>query len=161
MKSTIKLLTLAALVAAPLVWAGGHDEVSAKDRAAIVELLRAHDQYLSASDLDHFFALMADDYVELPAGLPTLANRDAARKSLGDFLASYQLAIHSDIRALGAAGDWAWVRTETDQKRTKKDGGEVMKLHGKSLFILHRQPGGGWKISTSMWSNDGPPQPVK
>lgn len=160
MNTTIKLLAPIIALGLSFTVAASDKPVSAKDRAAITELLRKHDATLSAGNLDDFYSLMTDDYVELPGGAPPEIGKDAARKSLAEFLAKNQYTPKNEIKDLAVAGDWAYVRTQNDQRLAPKTGEPPMAAVGKALIILKRQGDGGWKIKTLMWNNDGPFKPI-
>lgn len=158
MNPAFKTLLALALVtlAAPAI---ADKPISEKDRAAIVELLRKHDSTLTANDLDGFFALTTEDYVELPTFAAT-EDREAARRSLADFLEKNRIEVRSEIGELAVAGNLASLRTTTRQVITPKAGPSALKVEGKNLMILKRQRDGSWRIKVNMWNNNGPLQPV-
>jgi uncharacterized protein (TIGR02246 family) len=161
MKSTLKLLAPLVALGFTLAATAGDKDVSAKDRASITELIRNHDAALAAADVQRYFTLMTDDYLEMPGGAPPLQGRDAARKPLDEFLAKNQFAIKSAIQDIKVSGDWAYVRNDNEQRVTPRNGESPLEIHGKQVLLLHREKDGGWKIQTNMWNSNGPPQPLK
>lgn len=136
-------------------------QVSEKDRVSIAELLRKHDATLESGDTQGLFALMTDDYVEMAAGTPPLEGKDAARKSLDEFLArNLMTTFKSDIRDIRVSGDWAYVRADNAQLVTQKSDGIARAINGKQMLLLHREKDGSWKIRTNMWNLSGPPKTV-
>jgi ketosteroid isomerase-like protein len=58
------------------------------------------------------------------------------------------------------AGDLAYSRGSYEQIATTKADGTSVRLVGKFLDILVRQPDGSWKITRDCYNYDGPPVPV-
>ena len=159
MNITFKLLMPVAAVSLPLCIVASDGSASAKERAAIVELLRKHDAALAAGNVDALYALGTDDYLEMPAGSPP-ADKATARKALADFLNQYHFTATCEIRDLEVHGKTGYLRADCHQRMTAKSGQEPLKGEGKSLMILKRE-GSTWKIKTNMWNNNGEFVPAK
>lgn len=162
MNPAIKRVGMVVMACATVALAHAGDKthgVSAKDRAQITALFAAHDASIAASDLDAFYKLTTNDYVEMIDGGPDRMGRDAARAGFAEFLTANSLSMKSEIRELEVIGNVAWVSTSTSQVRTPKDGSTRYEIHGKALMILHRTPE-GWKIKTNMWNFAGRPTPI-
>ena len=153
MNFTFRLLIPVAALLLPLCAVAGDGTPSAKDRAAIVELLKKLVAALAAGNADALYALGTDDYLELPGGgAPT--NKEASREALAEFFAKNQFSTTCEIRDLEVFKNTAYLRADCHHHLDPKSGEGPLKGEGKSLMILKRQ-GGTWKIKTNMWNNNG------
>lgn len=57
-----------------------------------------------------------------------------------------------------AEGNWAYARGVYEATLTPKAGGEDIKVDGKYVTILQKQPDGTWKIYRDIFNSNVPPE---
>lgn len=109
-----------------------------------------------AGDAEALLSLYGDDPVILPQDHPALVGKDVIRPLYQSLLSEFQFSSDSKIIEIEATGDWGYLWSSYNLTARPKAGGDPIKSTGKTLFILHRQPGGTWKIMRLMDNSDGP-----
>ncbi len=107
-------------------------------------------------DADLLLSLYDEDPVVLPQDQPALIGKDAIRSMYQSLLKDYAFKSESKLVEMEVSGDWGYLWSAYTLTATPKAGGEPVKVAGKSVFIVKRQPGGGWKIRRLMDNSDGP-----
>jgi uncharacterized protein (TIGR02246 family) len=117
------------------------------DRAAIERL---HDLFVQAhdhGDVDRLIDLFTDDAVVAPADDATLEGKDDIAGYFEDIFDQTPSTIELDVLETEVHGDWAYERIDATLTMTHSATGEEMEVWARYLWILRRQPGGGWKIA--------------
>jgi len=107
-------------------------------------------------DTPGIMAMWADDGVDLMQGEAPIAGRktitawveNALSKSPGYKVAKEEMEFH-DIQV---CGDWASEWVTEHQGAKAPEGKPDFDGHGKTALVLHREPGGEWKIKQEMWN---------
>jgi ketosteroid isomerase-like protein len=102
-----------------------------------------------------FYLYLADDAVQLPAGLPPIVGREKIRESMSG--SSKAILKWEPVRAeVAKSGDlgYTWGSYELDWQG---ENGKTEKLYGKYLNIWKKQPDGTWKVVVDI-GNQAPPQ---
>jgi uncharacterized protein (TIGR02246 family) len=94
----------------------------------------------------------ADDAVLLPPNGPRVAGKGAIRARYEEGFRHFRFAISSSSEETHVFGDWAFDRGTTAGKTIPKTDESSRQIHDKYVMILHREPGGAWKIARLMWN---------
>ena len=98
----------------------------------------------------------ADDAILLPPNGAPGTGKDAIRTSYQEGLRHFRLAIFSASEETHVFGDWAFDRGTTEGKTIPKTDESSKQIHDKYMMILHREPGGVWKIARLIWNTVEP-----
>jgi ketosteroid isomerase-like protein len=107
---------------------------------------------IADDDIDGYLAVLAEDALFLPPGLPSLSG-EKLRAWLREFLEGWRiewLGFHHNETEV--AGDLAFHRYSYSWRLEPKTGGELQVAHGKGLHILRRAKDGSWKIAREVWN---------
>ena len=94
----------------------------------------------------------AEDAVLLPPNGAPVAGKDAIRARYEEGFRHFRFAISSSSEETHVFGDWAFDRGTTAGKTIPKTDKSSRQIHDKYVMILHREPGGTWKIARLMWN---------
>ncbi len=94
----------------------------------------------------------ADDAILLPPNGAPVTGKDAIRTRYQEGFRHFRFAIFSASEETHVFGDWAFDRGTTEGKTIPKADEPSRQIHDKYLMILHREPGGAWKIARLMWN---------
>ena len=109
-----------------------------------------------AGDFDAWLSSFTEDAIVMVPNLPALNGKQAIGQWNAPIFEQFDLHEESDEREVEVAGDWAYIRAHWTWTLTPKRGGEVVRDTGNSIWILHRQPDGSWKISRGIFNSDIP-----
>lgn len=125
---------------------------SESDRARVIAVLDQEKAAIGASDIHAYYAVLADDAVFLPPGLPALEG-SKLRQWLDDFLkgVTVKWLEFAHVETV-AVQDIAYHAFTCSWLVTAKAGGDPKTLHFKGLHILRRHLDGGWKIAREIWN---------
>lgn len=98
-------------------------------------------------DADALLSLYADDPVLMPQGQLPVHGKDAIRALYEPVLNDFAIQSEDTLMEVEASGDWGYFWSTYKLTATPRAGGETIESEGKSLFVVKRQPGGGWKIA--------------
>lgn len=126
-----------------------------EDIEAIRQLAEAWRSGWLAGDVDSLLSLYADEPVLMPQDQPVVAGKDAIRSLYEAVLREFDFQSEGTVKEVVVSGDLGYFWSVYTLMATPKAGGEAMKVSGKSLFIVRRQPGGGWRIARLMDNSDG------
>lgn len=124
---------------------------------SIDELRRREIQAAEAGDVDALLELRTDDFVAMPPGQPPVRGKDDVAGFLSEMFGAISVRETVTSEEVGVAGDVAYDRGVFSGIATVKETGDQIPLDGKYLWIATRQPGGDWKYSVQMWSDNRPP----
>jgi uncharacterized protein (TIGR02246 family) len=108
-----------------------------------------------AGDVDLLLSLYANEPVLMSQDKPAIVGKPAIQALYEPVLKGYDIKSESTLKEVEAAGDWGFFWSTYSLTATPKAGGEPVTSKGKSLFIVRREPGRGWKISRLMDNSDG------
>ncbi len=100
-----------------------------------------------SGDAEALLSLYADDPVLMPQGQPAVIGKDAIRPLYQAVFKEVVIKSESTLMEVEVSGDWGYFWSTYRLVAAPKAGGETVESEGKSLFIVRRQPGGGWKIA--------------
>ena len=126
------------------------------DVQAILELEQGVFDAQIAGDFEAWLGFFTDDAVVMVPNLPALMDKAAIRRWNAPYFEQYHLHEESDSREVEVSGDWGYIRAHWIWTLTPKDGGEVVKDTGNSIWIVRRQPDGSWKISRGIYNSENP-----
>ena len=136
---------------------GSEDSAGYKaDVQAIIDLEQMVFDAQIAGDLDAWLDTFAEDAIVMVPNLPALTNKLAIRKWNEPIFEQFDLHEESDVREIEVAGDWAYIRAHWTWTLTPKGGGEAVTDTGNSIWILHRQLDGAWKIARGIYNSENP-----
>lgn len=149
MRIRVRLATLALLTSVAACAPAAPKPDTAKDEAAIRQLVTDWNGYLTAQNDSAITALYTDDAVLLPPGQPRVSGHAAIRQFWAGLwalkatlaLASVGVRVAGDLAV--EEGNWDFTAGE-------------MKDHGKYVVIWART-GGSWKAIQDIWNSDQPP----
>jgi len=160
MRSTARL-GLAALLAASLATscAGPPTESSLGverkgDRQAIERLVERRALVTNRGDAHAFAGLGTDDAVIMPTNRTNIVGTKAIKKWEQAFAEEYHVDTELYPEEITLLGNWAYVRLRVTGLLTPRMGGEPVRVNGKELAVLQRQPDGHWKISRLMGNSN-------
>jgi uncharacterized protein (TIGR02246 family) len=112
-------------------------------------------QFALANDSAGMMSQWTDDIVLLPAAGPIQRGRSAiAEASRGMENTVEILEYVLDIQEVKVLGDHAFQWGTYRYRMRPRAGGEEVRVGGKLMRILQRQPDGSWKIHRGMTTND-------
>ncbi|MCK5324528.1 MAG: DUF4440 domain-containing protein [Woeseiaceae bacterium] len=136
---------------------GGVDSTGYKaDVQAILDLEQAVFDAQIAGDIDAWVSYFAEDAIVMLPNAPALLNKLAIRQWNAPNFEQFDLHEESDYREVEVAGDWGYIRAHWIWTLTPKDGGKSVKDTGYSIWIVHRQPNGSWKITRGIFNSENP-----
>jgi uncharacterized protein (TIGR02246 family) len=99
-----------------------------------------------ANDADRMMSQWTDDIVLLQPGAPIMRGRAAIADAFGSVERPRIIEYALDIQEVTIVGDYAFQWGTYRYSMQRPGGGEAVKISGKIMRILQRQPDGGWKI---------------
>gem|GEM_PF-617636 len=108
-----------------------------------------------ASDVDLLLSLYADAPVLMPQDQPAVVGKDAIRPLYESVLREFDFKSEGTLKEVVVSGDTGYFWSDYTLTATPKAGGEPMKVPGKSVFIVRREPGGAWKIARLIDNSGG------
>ena len=123
----------------------------------IVEVIKAYEKSLNASDTKGALALYGEDPIFMPQYSTALIGREAVKNGYVHVFNTLKLNVTFTVHEVVEMGDLAYVRTtsagKTDilaQQRTVKEG-------NNELFIFRKEQG-KWKIHRYLFASTNPPE---
>lgn len=133
---------------------------SGASEADLAGIERLREQYIGAvrsGDAERWLSTLTDDCVFLPPGEPMICGRDALRPWVTKaYFDAYDIEIDYRNVEVEVAGSWGYVLGTFEQTLTAKAGGRAVRLVGKYLDVVRRQPDGSWKLARMAFSADHP-----
>jgi len=127
------------------------------DIDAINEVLNQYANGINTGDLDLWISLWADDGIQMAPDAPAVVGKEQIRAKYESIFPQFNLNMTVTLKEMKVAGDWAFTRGTYTLSMTPKEGGETIKIDGKSLAILERQADGTWKIARDCFNYNAPP----
>jgi uncharacterized protein (TIGR02246 family) len=126
-----------------------------EDIEAIMQLAEDWRSGWLAGDAEALLSLYADEPVLIPQDQPVIIGRDAIRPLYEAVLKEMDFQSEWTIEEIVVSGDLGYFRSAYTLTATPKAGGEPIKVKGKSIYIVKREPKGAWKIARLMDNTDG------
>ena len=126
-----------------------------EDIEAIKQLAETWSHGWLAGDADLLLSLYADEPVVMPQDQPPVIGKGAIRPLYEAVLKEFDFQSDGTVKEVAVSGDLGYFWSAYTLTATPKAGGEAMKVTGKSLFIVRRNPEGAWKIARLMDNSDG------
>jgi uncharacterized protein (TIGR02246 family) len=124
------------------------------DLHAIEAVTQRDVQFALANDAEGMMSQWTDDIVLLQPGAPIMRGRatiaEAFRSVEAPEISDYML----DIQEVKVCGDHAFEWGTYRYSMRPRSGGDMMRVSGKIMRILQRQPDGAWKIHRGMTTVD-------
>jgi len=127
------------------------------DVATFQQLVSEWTAAFNASDVDAVTALYADDAVWMNEGAPAWLGESAIRDS---FVQLFELGSYDSLdlvdEVIVCAQDCLIARGHWTEVFTPRGGSAQPREDGKLMWLIRRQPDGGWKIVWGIWNRDAP-----
>jgi ketosteroid isomerase-like protein len=135
-------------------------DTRAADEAALRKADTDWAKAAESKQLDAWVAYYSPDAVVLPPNAKMATDRDAIRKSIGDFLAIPGMSIKwaptkAEVARSGDIG-YTWGTYELTMNGPK---GKPLTDHGKYVEIWKKQADGSWKVVVDTFNSDLPAAP--
>ena len=91
----------------------------------------------------------------MPQDQPVVAGKGAIRPVYEAVLREFNFQSEGAVKEVMVSGDLGYFWSAYTLTATPKAGGAPMRVTGKSLIIVRREPGGAWKIARLMDNSDG------
>ena len=107
-----------------------------------------------ANDSEFWLALWDEEGIQMPPGAPA-RSKDVLDEIIPDAFASSSVSsMNIYLEEINIAGSWAYTRGTYDSERMVA--GNTVRVDGKFLTILKRQPDGTWKIYRDCFNSNVP-----
>jgi ketosteroid isomerase-like protein len=126
------------------------------DLKAIKELGQEFFAAVNAGDLNRRMATMDPDVVIMPPGRPAIVGEKEMRRLSQDYAELFDEKCSVFYDEIKTAGHWGFVRATVTGTRTSRSDGGVEKVDLKNLWIVKRQPDGGWRFWRIMFNSSAP-----
>jgi uncharacterized protein (TIGR02246 family) len=125
------------------------DRAASKDgeTASIRELTARWIAAVQARDIDRLLGLVTDDVVFLPSIGPPIRGKDAVGDLYRSLFSQYDVEQSANTEEIEVGGDWAFSWGAETLTLSPRGGGPPVRMRGKGMAILRRQPDGSWKYA--------------
>jgi uncharacterized protein (TIGR02246 family) len=121
----------------------------------IVNVIRAYEKSLNASDTQAALTLYGDDPVFMPEFSAALIGRDAVRVGYERVFGAIKLSVSFTIHEIVDMGDLAYVRTTSAGKTEILENKATVQEANNELFIFRNEKG-KWKIHRYLFASCNP-----
>jgi uncharacterized protein (TIGR02246 family) len=130
------------------------------DIAAVGKVWDAYAMAVTKGDATAFANLWTDDAIKMIPNIPIIIGKANIMPVFQSIISGSSSVMKITTEETVITGDLAYSRGSFEQVSTSKADGSTMRIVGKFLDILARQPDGSWKITIDCFNFDGPPTPV-
>ena len=123
----------------------------------IVNVIKAYEKSLNASDAEAALALYGDDPIFMPQYSAALSGRDAVKAGYEKVFSTLKLNVNFTIHEVVEMGDLAYVRTTSAGKTEILAKKTTVKEGNNELFIFRKEHG-KWKIHRYLFASTNPPE---
>jgi uncharacterized protein (TIGR02246 family) len=123
----------------------------------IVNVIKAYEKSLNASDTQAALALYGDDPVFMPQYSAALSGRDAVKAGYEKVFSTLKLNVNFTIQEVVEMGDLAYVRT-TSAGKTEILAKKTTVKEGNNEVFIFRKEHGKWKIHRYLFASTNPPE---
>jgi uncharacterized protein (TIGR02246 family) len=132
-------------------------DLSMENDLRAIEAINQRDmQFALAGDKAMMMSQWADDIVLLPPAGPIMRGRAVIEEAFRGIEDPRILSSVLDMQEVKVVGDFAFQWGTYDYTARPSAGGEVVRVSGKIMRILQRQPDGSWKIYRGISTVDPP-----
>jgi uncharacterized protein (TIGR02246 family) len=123
----------------------------------IVNVIKAYEKSLNASDTLAALALYGEDPIFLPQNSVALSGRDAVKAGYDHVFNTLKLNVTFTIHEVVEMGDLAYVRTTSAGKIEILAKKTTVREGNNELFIFRKEHG-KWKIHRYLFASTNPPE---
>jgi uncharacterized protein (TIGR02246 family) len=123
----------------------------------IVNVIKAYEKSLNASDTLAALALYGEDPIFLPQNSVALSGRDAVKAGYDHVFNTLKLNVTFTIHEVVEMGDLAYVRT-TSAGKTEILAKKTTVREGNNELFIFRKEHGKWKIHRYLFASTNPPE---
>lgn len=121
----------------------------------IVNVIKAYEKSLNASDTQAALALYGEDPIFMPQYSAALSGRDAVKAGYEKVFSTLKLNVNFTIHEVVEMGDLAYVRTTSAGKTEILARKTTVKEGNNELFIFRKEHG-KWKIHRYLFASTNP-----
>jgi uncharacterized protein (TIGR02246 family) len=122
----------------------------------IVNVIKAYEKALNASDIAAALALYGEDPIFMPQYSGALSGRDAVKAGYDHVFETLKLNVIFTVHEVVEMGDLAYVRT-TSAGETEILSKKRMVKEGNNELFIFRKERGKWKIHRYLFASTNPP----
>ena len=122
----------------------------------IVNVIKAYENALNASDTEAALALYGTDPIFMPQYSGALSGRDAVKGGYDHVFNTLKLNVTFTVHEVVEMGDLAYVRTTSAGKTEILAKKATVKEGNNELFIFRKEQG-NWKIHRYLFASTNPP----
>ena len=133
-----------------------HLSPEGSDRAYLSRLRSGFSQAMNEETVDQWaLSALAKGAVIMPAGRPSISNREEIRAWIRRLLDQYEIEHFQLTTEEIVEEDWAYEKGVYLLEASPTEGGGKIQERGKLLFIWKKGEGGRWEGTHVSWNNDG------
>lgn len=122
----------------------------------IVNVIKAYERALNASDTASALELYGEDPIFMPQYSGALSGRDAVKAGYDHVFNALKLNVSFTVHEVVEMGDLAYVRT-TSAGQTEILGKRTTVREGNNELFIFRKEHGKWKIHRYLFASTNPP----
>ena len=122
----------------------------------IVNIIKAYEKALNASDTGAALDLYGKDPIFMPQYSAALTGRDAVKAGYDHVFNTLKLNVTFSVHEVVEMGDLAYVRT-TSAGKTEILSKKTTVQEGNNELFIFRKEGGKWKIHRYLFASTNPP----
>ena len=122
----------------------------------IVNVIKAYEKALNASDTEAALALYGEDPIFMPQYAAALSGRDAVKAGYDYVFNTLKLNVIFTVHEVVEMGELAYVRTTSAGKTEILAKKTTVKEGNNELFIFRKEHG-NWKIHRYLFASTNPP----
>jgi uncharacterized protein (TIGR02246 family) len=123
----------------------------------IVDVIKAYEESLNASDTEGALALYGEDPIFMPQYSVALSGRNAVQGGYDHVFNTLKLNVTFTVHEVVEMGDLAYVRTTSAGKTEILAAKRTVKEGNNELFIFRKEHG-KWKIHRYLFASTNPPE---
>ena len=123
----------------------------------IVNVIKAYEKSLNASDPQAALSLYGEDPIFMPQYSAALSGRDAVEAGYQKVFSALKLNVTFAVHEVVEMGDLAYVRTTSAGKTEILAKKTTVKEGNNELFIFRKERG-NWKIHRYLFASTNPPE---
>ena len=125
----------------------------------IVNVIKAYEQSLNASDTAAALELYGEDPIFMPQYSSALSGRDAVKAGYDHVFNTLKLNVTFTVHEVVEMGDLAYVRTTSAGKTEILAAKTTVKEGNNELFVFRKEDG-KWKIHRYLFASTNPPATI-
>ena len=117
------------------------------DVKAIQQLTERWIAAVNAQEIEPLLSLVTDDVIFLPPSGPPIQGKEAVGDLYRSIFTQFDFEQSASHEEIEVSGDWAFAWGSEMLTLSPRGGGQPIRMCGKGLTILRRQPDGSWKFA--------------